>query len=107
MRRFDEATKGRDLPRSLANTAGIFAHPASHADIVRLGIGLYGATPFGDRTAQSLGLVPAMTLESKLTAVQDLPAGVTIVYARAGPAERPDRVGSVAWGAPDAAPRPE
>ena len=44
------------MPRSLANTAAIFAHPASHADAVRLGIGLYGATPFADRPAEKLGL---------------------------------------------------
>ncbi len=105
MRRFDEATKGMDLPRSLANTAGIFAHPASHADIVRLGIGLYGATPFADRTAQSLGLVPAMTLESKLIAVQDLPAGETIGYGGTFRAETPMRVGIVACGYADGYPR--
>jgi len=105
MRRFDEATKGMDLPRSLANTAGIFAHPASHADIVRLGIGLYGATPFEDRTAQSLGLVPAMTLESKIIAVQDLPAGETIGYGGTFRAERPMRVGIVACGYADGYPR--
>jgi alanine racemase len=105
MRRFDEATKGMDLPRSLANTAGIFAHPASHADIVRLGIGLYGATPFEDRTAQSLGLVPAMTLESKLIAVQDLPAGETIGYGGTFRTERPMRAGIVACGYADGYPR--
>jgi alanine racemase len=105
MRRFDEATKGIDLPRSLANTAGIFAHPASHADIVRLGIGLYGATPFADRTAESLGLRPAMTLESKLIAVQDLPAGETIGYGGTFRAETPMRVGIVACGYADGYPR--
>jgi alanine racemase len=105
MRRFGEATKGIDLPRSLANTAGIFAHPASHADIVRLGIGLYGATPFEDRTAQSLGLVPAMTLESKLIAVRDLPAGETIGYGGTFRAERSMRVGIVACGYADGYPR--
>src|ERR1044072_4682237 len=72
MRRFNEATKGIELPRSLPNSAGIFAHPASHAYIVRLVICLYGAPPFGDRTAESLGLKPAMTLTSQVIAVQDL-----------------------------------
>jgi len=105
MRRFNEATKGIDLPRSLANTAAIFAHPASHADIVRLGIGLYGATPFDDRTAQSLGLVPAMTLESQLIAVQDLPAGETIGYGETFRTERRMRVGVVACGYGDGYPR--
>jgi len=105
MRRFNDATKGIELPRSLANTAAIFAHPASHADIVRLGIGLYGATPFDDRTAQSLGLVPAMTLESKLIAMQDLPAGETIGYGGTFRTDKPMRVGVVACGYGDGYPR--
>src|SRR6185312_14265765 len=51
LRRFDAATRGIPKPRSLANSAGIFAHPESHADVARLGICLYGATPFADRGA--------------------------------------------------------
>jgi alanine racemase len=105
MRRFDEATQGIDLPRSLANTAGIFAHPASHADVVRLGIGLYGATPFADRTSESLGLAPVMTLESQLIAVQDLPAGETVGYGGTFRVEKSMRVGIVACGYADGYPR--
>jgi alanine racemase len=105
MRRFNEATEGFDLPKSLANSAGIFAHPESHADIARLGICLYGATPFADRTAESLGLEPAMTLESKLIAIQDLPAGETIGYGGTFRAREPMRVGVIACGYGDGYPR--
>ena len=105
MRRFSEATSGIVLPKSLANTAGIFAHPGSHADIARLGIGVYGATPFPDRTAESLGLKPAMTLASQLIAVQDLPAGETIGYGGTYRVERPMRIGIVACGYADGYPR--
>jgi alanine racemase len=93
------------LPKSLANTAGIFAHADSHADIARLGIGLYGATPFADRTAESLGLKPAMTLASELIAVQELPAGETIGYGGTYRVENPMRVGVVACGYADGYPR--
>lgn len=105
MRRFDEATKGIALPKSLANSAGIFAHPDSHADIVRLGICLYGATPFADRTAESLGLKPAMTLESQLIAVQELPAGESIGYGASFRAGKAMRAGVVACGYADGYPR--
>jgi alanine racemase len=105
MRRFNEATKGIDLPKSLANSAGIFAHPASHADIARLGICLYGATPFADRSAESLGLKPAMTLTSQIIAIQDLTPGETVGYGATFRAEKPMRAGVIACGYADGYPR--
>ena len=105
MKRFHEATVGIQLPRSLANSAAIFAHPHSHADVVRLGIGLYGATPFSDRSAHQLGLKPAMTLSSKLIAVQELKAGESVGYGGEFKCEIPTRVGVVACGYADGYPR--
>jgi alanine racemase len=105
MTRFAEATRGIDLPRSLANSAAIFAHPRSHANIARLGISLYGATPFADRSAESLGLRPAMTLRSRIIAVQDLVPGATVGYGAAFRAEKATRVGVVACGYADGYPR--
>ena len=105
VQRFELATKGINLPRSLCNTAGIYAHHEAHADIVRLGIGLYGATPFADRNAQSLGLKPAMTLASKLIAIQELKAGETVGYGSAFRCEIPMRIGVVACGYADGYPR--
>lgn len=103
--RFDEVTRGIDLPRSLANTAAIFAHPASHADVARLGIGLYGATPFADRPAAMLGLRPAMTLASELIAVRDLKPGDCVGYGSQFVCDRPMRLGVVACGYADGYPR--
>jgi alanine racemase len=105
MRRFNQAVEGVLLPRSLANSAAIFAHPETHADIARLGIGLYGATPFAERTAQALGVQPAMALTSELIAIQDLQRGDTIGYGATFRAERALRVGVVACGYADGYPR--
>jgi alanine racemase len=105
MRRLNEATSGIDLPRSLANTAAIFSLPDTHADIVREGIGLYGATPFAKRTAASLGLKPAMTLHSKLIAVQAIKAGDTVGYGATFRAPHDMRIGVVACGYADGYPR--
>jgi alanine racemase len=105
MRRFHEVTEGIELPRSLANTGAIFAHPGAHASVVRLGIGLYGATPFGDRPAATLGLRPAMTLTSKLIAIQELREGETVGYGGSFRAERSMRIGVVACGYADGYPR--
>ena len=105
MRRFNEATAGFALPRSIANSAAIFAHPNTHADKVREGIALYGATPFSDRSAQSLGLKPAMTLTSELIAVQELAPGETIGYGATYRAGGTMRIGVVACGYADGYPR--
>ena len=105
MRRFEEATRGIDLPKSLANSAAIFAHPRSHADIARLGIALYGATPFAERTAESLGVKPAMTLASQVIAVQELAAGESIGYGATFRCDQALRVGAVACGYADGYPR--
>jgi alanine racemase len=105
MRRFEAATKGVDLPRTLANTGAIFSQPQAHADAVRLGIGLYGATPFADRPAATLGLRPAMTLASRLIAIQELEPGDAVGYGAQFRAERPMRIGVVACGYADGYPR--
>lgn len=105
LQRFEAAAAGIDLPRSLANTAAIFSHPESHAQAVRLGIGLYGATPFADRTAESLGVKPVMTLASRIIAVQDLMPGDCVGYGAEFRSMAPMRVGVVACGYADGYPR--
>jgi alanine racemase len=105
MNRFEVATHGIDLPKSLANSAAIFAHPRTHADTVRQGIALYGATPFADRSAADLGLVPAMTLRSRLIAVQELGPGDPVGYGATFHAPHAMRIGVVACGYADGYPR--
>ena len=105
MNRFETATHGIDLPKSLANSAAILAHPRTHADTVREGIALYGATPFADRSAESFGLKPAMTLRSKLIAVQDLGPGDPVGYGATYFAPHAMRIGVVACGYADGYPR--
>ena len=105
MRRFETVAAGIDAPRSLANSAAIFAHPQTHADVARLGISLYGATPFPDRTAEELGVRPAMTLASRLIATQELVPGDTVGYGGTFRCDVPMRIGIVACGYADGYPR--
>jgi alanine racemase len=105
MRRFNECTRGIALPRSLANSAAIFAHPDAHGDVVRQGITLYGASPFADRLANALGVRPAMTLASEVIAIQELRPGDTVGYGSDFVCEVPMRVGVVACGYADGYPR--
>jgi alanine racemase len=105
MAALESVAQSTDYPRSLANSAAIFAHPKTHANIARLGISLYGATPFADRTARDLGVKPAMTLSSQLIAIQELEAGDAVGYGRTFRSPGRMRLGVVACGYADGYPR--
>jgi len=93
------------VARSLANSAALLRYPETHGDWVRPGLMLYGASPFAEVSAQQLGLQPAMTLRSRIIAVQKLRAGDEIGYGALFRAERKMRVGIVACGYADGYPR--
>ena len=98
------------VARSLANSAALLRYPETHADWVRPGIMLYGASPFaqgeGEQpSAQQLGLMPVMTLRSEIISVRELNAGERIGYGGMFRAEAPMRVGVVACGYADGYPR--
>jgi alanine racemase len=105
LRVFDEACKGLPYPRSVANSAGVIRYAEVGGDIVRPGIMLYGATPFAYDSADTLGLVPVMTLRSELIAVQELAAGDAVGYGASYVAPGAVRIGVVACGYADGYPR--
>jgi alanine racemase len=94
-----------ELPLSLANSAAILRYPETHAGWVRPGIMLYGCSPFSGRLGREFDLKPAMTLESRLIAVQDLEPGETVGYGGLFRSEKAMRVGIVACGYADGYPR--
>lgn len=102
---FNAATAGLGQARSLANSAAVLRHASSHADWVRPGIMLYGASPFADTSAAEFGLQPAMTLQSEIIAVQQLAPGQGVGYGQQFVAEQPTRLGVVACGYADGYPR--
>jgi alanine racemase len=102
---FRAATRDLGLPASLANSAAILRHPQTHADWVRPGIMLYGASPFIEQTGEDLGLLPVMTLESRLIGIQFVRKGEGVGYSARYIAERDMKVGIVAAGYADGYPR--
>jgi alanine racemase len=105
LQRFEAGAAGMQYPKSLANSAAILRHPESHADWVRPGIMLYGATPVQSVPAAHFGLQAVMHLQSELIAVQTLPSGESLGYGATFVAERETRVGIVACGYADGYPR--
>jgi alanine racemase len=102
---FRRATAGLDLPLSLANSAALLRYPHAAPGWARLGIMLYGASPFAEESAQLIGLQPAMTLESRLIAVHELRAGESVGYGALFRARDAMRMGVVACGYGDGYPR--
>ncbi|MGO1538333.1 MAG: alanine racemase [Leucobacter sp.] len=64
----------------LAATAATLSSPHLHYNAVRVGVGVYGLSPFPDRTSADLGLIPAMTLKSEIISLRDVPAGTGVSY---------------------------
>jgi alanine racemase len=64
----------------LAATAAALDLPEARFNTVRIGIGMYGLSPFGDRSSADLGLTPAMTLRGRIAAVRRVPAGTGVSY---------------------------
>jgi alanine racemase len=91
--------------RHLAATAGAIDIPEARLDAVRIGIGLYGLSPFADRTSADLGLRPAMTLSASVAAVRRVPAGTGVSYDYLYRAPRDTNLALVPLGYADGIPR--
>lgn len=101
---FDALTRGVEGERSIANSAGVLRWPASHADWVRPGLMLYGASPIRNESPDAFGLEPVMTLETELIAVKTARAGARVGYGGIWRAERDTRLGVAAVGYGDGYP---
>lgn len=93
------------LPCSLVNSGGLLRYPARQADWVRPGIMLYGASPFQGQAAQDYGLLPVMTIGSRVVAIQTVAAGAAIGYGSSYVCPRSMRIGVIAYGYGDGYPR--
>ncbi len=67
--------------RHCAASAAVLNYPCTHMDMIRPGIALYGHYP--DPSCEGLdgpGLLPVMTLKSRVAAVRDLPENTPVSY---------------------------
>ena len=70
--------------------------PEYHHDMVRLGLGLYGISPVGDRL-----LHPISKLQTTILQIHDVPETETVGYSRRGQLVRPSRIASIPIGYAD------
>ncbi len=96
---FRKMTDGTNVPRSLSATGGILLGPDYHFDLVRPGIGLYGAAPFTSGA-------PAVRLDLPVVQVRELQTGEVVGYGNSWQAARPSRVATSPQDMPTACPAP-
>lgn len=105
MAAFDAATAGLDGARSLSNSAAVLGWPDAHAGWIRPGGLLYGISVVEGRTGADFGLRPAMTLSTRLIAVNRVRRGERIGYAATWECPEDMLVGVAAIGYGDGYPR--
>lgn len=91
--------------KSFANSAAVLSMQASHADVIRPGIMLYGVSPFADKIGHDLGLIPVMRFVSKISAIHYFPPHSKIGYGGSWSSDKPTIIGVVPAGYADGYPR--
>lgn len=93
---------GYSFLRHIANTAAIHRHRDLQLDMVRLGIGLYGA----DNHPTMLPLLKNVaTLKTTIAQLKKVPAGQTVGYSRKGMVSKDSLIATVRIGYADGYPR--
>jgi alanine racemase len=88
----------------LANSAATLAHPGTHADLVRVGIAVYGVSP-SPALASAAPLRPAMTLRTEVSFAKRVTAGERISYGLTHRFDRDANVATIPIGYADGVPR--
>jgi alanine racemase len=92
--------------RHIASTAAALSTPEARYDLVRIGIGAYGVSPYGDGTTPAmLGLRPVMTLRARVAAVRRVEPGTGASYGHVWRAERATTLALIPLGYADGVPR--
>ena len=100
------ASVGLNPPlRHIAATHAAIALPEARLNCVRVGLGIYGLSPFEGRTSAELGLRPAMTLRGRVAAVRRVPAGTGVSYGHDHRTTRETTLALVPLGYHDGVPR--
>jgi alanine racemase len=99
-RRLRDADPRHELVIHAANSAATLRDPASHFDMVRCGIAVYGCDPMNQDPDQA-GLEPAMELSSYVAAVKRARPGESAGYGRRFVADRDTWIATVPIGYAD------
>jgi alanine racemase len=88
-----------------ANSAAALANPDARFNMVRLGIAMYGLRPGPGVAELCEGLIPAMSLKGRVSAVRLVSAGEAVSYGLRRPLETESLIATVPIGYADGVPR--
>ena len=88
-----------------ANSAAALANEASRFTMVRLGIAMYGLRPGVGVAELCAGLIPAMSLKARVSAVRWVEAGEAVSYGLVRPLTKGSLIATVPIGYADGVPR--
>ena len=66
--------------RHLTASDGLLRYPQAHYEMVRIGVALYGLSPFVENSAADFGLIPAMTATARITQTKRVASGEGVSY---------------------------
>jgi alanine racemase len=102
---FESATRRLAGERALSNSAGVLGWPAARNDWVRVGGLLYGLSVAEGRSGADFGFKPAMTLSTRLIAINRIKRGERIGYGSTYECPEEMNIGVAAIGYGDGYPR--
>ena len=102
--RFYAFLKGKKGLKSLENSAAVLRPVGAVSNVIRVGLGMYGCSPFSHQEARDFGLKPVMSLESQLIRVFQASPGQSLGYGGRYICPEPMPVGVVAVGYGDGYP---
>lgn len=97
---FLDATNGLPGERALSNSAGLLGWPDARGDWVRVGGLLYGLSVAEGKTGADFGFAPAMTLTTRLVAINRVARGERVGYGATWecPDDMPVGVAAIGYG---------
>ncbi len=84
--------------RHAANSGGIIDMPATHLDMVRAGISLYGLYPSDEVRRSAVTLTPALTWKARVVHLKQVPTGFHVSYGMTHRTEQPTTIATVPVG---------
>lgn len=93
---------GLKIPtRHVCNSAAIMQFPEMHLDMVRAGVIMYGLYPSDEVDKNAAGLIPAMSLKTRVIHVKEVCEGTSVSYGRTFKTQKKTKLATIAIGYAD------